>query len=187
MLIVILIISISYCCLVNSNSLSDSESTNEIYDCAANLTDEQIMFFNDTTIEPSPILIPGKIRLNTTIDIKEDLPEDDLYIRFEIIRTKSPRIRLPCVDKVGSCKYDLCQNWLPKNGKKLCKYGICGCPIKAGVYNITDFELTIPKFGGNLLFSILSARYSIEVTFFNDESKIVYGSICGNVKLKKDD
>ena len=166
---------------------NDKEVKNEIWDCFNSSQDSTSIRFTETSVDPAPIKFPGKLIISSTVDIREDLPEENLFVKIEIVRSKTPKVKVPCIDDKGSCKYDVCNFWMPRYADKFCKFGICSCPIKKGTYYIKDLEFNVPKLASlSIINSMLSARYSVEITIYNSESKRTYGKVCGMVKLKQD-
>ncbi len=56
-------------------------------------------------------------------------------------------IKVPCIDKIGSCTYDnVCTEWAQVCPKYFEKYGLpCTCPIPVRTYSVSDVVLDISE------------------------------------------
>uniref|UniRef100_UPI00398F8AAF ganglioside GM2 activator-like n=1 Tax=Pristiophorus japonicus TaxID=55135 RepID=UPI00398F8AAF len=104
------------------------------------------------SIQPDPVIIPGTLQARavatTSVNLVAPL-EVDLTLKKEVAGNW---LKIPCVDQIGSCKYDdVCQllNLAIPPGQEcpepLFTYGIpCHCPFKAGDYSLPETSFYIP-------------------------------------------
>uniref|UniRef100_A0A6J0V245 Ganglioside GM2 activator n=1 Tax=Pogona vitticeps TaxID=103695 RepID=A0A6J0V245_9SAUR len=105
------------------------------------------------SVDPSPIDIPGKVTVSasvsTTVAVEAPVQADVTLEK----RLGQMWIKIPCVDKLGSCFYDdvcaILESLIPPGvpcPEPLLSYGIpCHCPFKAGSYNLPSSEFFIPN------------------------------------------
>ncbi|CDW54498.1 E1 DerP2 DerF2 domain containing protein [Trichuris trichiura] len=90
--------------------------------------------------EPSPLEVPGILRLTLRVNISVPPPEEvyvKLFLRKRIADTRW--VRIPCIFGFGSCDYA----HLPVC---LLTHELFGCPIKASYYSIDEtFLLKNPE------------------------------------------
>merc|ERR1711997_148627 len=84
------------------------------------------------------------------INIKEDLP-GDLMMKLELQKQEPFPLDVPCLNGLGSCEYDMCKVF-EQNQDGFCTDDWpadkpCGCPMKAGDYDLHGISVDIPDFG----------------------------------------
>ncbi|KAJ7316379.1 hypothetical protein JRQ81_002541 [Phrynocephalus forsythii] len=105
------------------------------------------------SVNPCPIEIPGKVMVSASVSSSVAI---EAPVQANVTLEKRLGqiwIKIPCVDKLGSCNYDdLCAmlDILISPGapcpEPLLSYGIpCRCPFKAGTYNLPSSEFFIPN------------------------------------------
>ncbi|XP_049730103.1 ganglioside GM2 activator [Elephas maximus indicus] len=120
------------------------------------------------TLEPDPIVIPGKVAVS--VEVKTS---DPLETPLKVVLTVEKEIaglwvKIPCVDQIGSCTYeDFCNvldNFIPPGEdcpEPLHSYGLpCHCPFKAGTYSLPKSDFTLPDL--ELPSWLSSGNYHIE-------------------------
>ena len=158
---------------------------NKSWDCEE--SESKVIYFNETTVLPSPIKYPGNVIIDGTIEITQELPPENFFVQVEVYRLEPRKMKIPCIEGKGSCKYDVCNDVLPNNHDQFCQFGFCECPVKKGVYKGNGISYELPKLGGDIFKKILRGDYTVKVTFYNSKTELVYGSLCMNftISIKK--
>ncbi|CAH1799082.1 unnamed protein product, partial [Owenia fusiformis] len=111
-------------------------------------------------VTPSPVVIPGNLRLSLEGEIKRQLGDKqldaDLIIRKSLFGIM---VDIPCVDGIGSCSYqDVCSlvNDLVTAEGAECPaevtqfLGGCSCPFKARQISVPGIDIELPALDGIL-------------------------------------
>ncbi|KFO26629.1 ganglioside GM2 activator isoform X2 [Fukomys damarensis] len=105
------------------------------------------------TVEPDPIVIPGNMTVSTegktSVSLRSPL-QVELTVEREVAGLW---IKIPCVEKLGSCTYeDICNmltTYIPPGEpcpEPLHTYGLpCHCPFKEGTYSLPRSDFTVPE------------------------------------------
>lgn len=96
------------------------------------------IIFNDISVTPDPIVLPGTILVSVNLTINEDIT-DSLSAQVVLKRKIGAfDIDIPCIANIGSCHYEnICSllNQVSKCPEMLIKHNIpCHCPFKQGNY-----------------------------------------------------
>lgn len=158
---------------------------NKSWDCET--SESKIIYFNETAVLPSPINYPGNVTIDGTIQITQDISKDNFFVRMEVYRLEPRKMKIPCIEGKGSCKYDVCNEMLPNNKEQFCQFGFCECPVKKGVYRGNGITYQLPKLGGDIFKKLLKGKYTVKVTFYNSQSETIYGSMCMNFTIVTSD
>uniref|UniRef100_A0A8D0GDR0 Ganglioside GM2 activator n=1 Tax=Sphenodon punctatus TaxID=8508 RepID=A0A8D0GDR0_SPHPU len=126
------------------------------------------------SIQPDPINIPGDITVSiagaTSVTMRSPLAGD---VVLEKQLGGGSWIKVPCVDNIGTCKYDdLCDildRAIPPGTpcpEPLRSYGIpCHCPFKAGSYALPTCSFYIPNL--DLPSWLTNGNYRFQVVLSN--------------------
>lgn len=98
--------------------------------------------YDELHIRPDPLMFPGNVYVDSAIEVVRDI---EAPIKVEITMKKKVAlwVTVPCVNDYGSCDYeDICSvEDCPLFYEVL---GLpCGCPIKAGKYNVRNKEFEV--------------------------------------------
>lgn len=129
------------------------------------------------SIDPSPAIIPGELKVGARIEVKEDIPSGSI-VKLRIVRriTKwNIDIPLPCLGNVGSCDVEACR-FLDGHLDRACPFfpkgQPCQCPIIAGEYQGTDITVPFPDFGP-LLNQLVAGSYSFKFEVKHADRQLV--------------
>lgn len=105
-----------------------------------------IIVFKDAKVSPDPLRFPGDLSVSANVQIKKDIAEH-LSAKVELWKIIGIfKIRIPCVENVGSCDYDVC-SFLGQIGQcpnVLIKNNIpCHCPFKKADYNLPTTKFVV--------------------------------------------
>ncbi|XP_069510105.1 ganglioside GM2 activator [Ambystoma mexicanum] len=136
------------------------------------------------SVNPDPIPVPGDVNVavvaSTSIDLESPLT---LTLALEKLFLGA-WIKVPCVDNLGSCTYDVCDTLdkLFPVGQQcpepLHTYGIpCHCPFKAGTYSVPSSAFYIPDVP--LPSWLESGTYRVKGTLSNAQGEVG----CANIQL----
>ncbi|KAK3735445.1 hypothetical protein RRG08_015638 [Elysia crispata] len=110
---------------------------------------DEIVVVNKVTVKPDPLKLPGKVTAGGSVTIKKKFGSP-LKLALDVYyKVLGVWVRVPCVDKVGSCTYaDFCNILkVQKCPPEILKAGLtCKCPFpavradKLGVWSVISIK-----------------------------------------------
>ncbi|UXI15375.1 maspardin-like [Sarcoptes scabiei] len=144
-------------------------------------------------LRPLPLTLKKTDLIYTTVhaNITKQFPNDAI-MSVEVNKTisflgKQYNVRLPCLKDLGSCRIPMNKIFDTWYGEWLCpmfrlSHKFCYLPILPGEYSLKNFDVPVPfKKFKNIIATIASGDYSINVKIANNEDKSIF---CLNIKAK---
>ncbi|KAH0629853.1 hypothetical protein JD844_012281 [Phrynosoma platyrhinos] len=130
------------------------------------------------SVEPDPVVIPGDVKVSASLYTSIMLTAPLKAVVLLEKRLGEMWLKVPCVDKIGSCTYeDVCAllDCLIPPGQPcpepLLSYGLpCHCPFKAGTYNLPPSVIYIPQM--DLPSFLTNGDYRIQVVMSIGDQEI---------------
>merc|ERR1719495_303022 len=115
---------------------------------------------------PDEICMPGTSSMDLHSRINEDLPTD-LTIQLDLKKLEPFPMKVPCLNGVGSCPYDICSiidNMADTFCPSFPDSQPCGCPLLAGDMILDGLQIPVPDMG--ILGSMMEGKYEATATFY---------------------
>ncbi|CAL1287326.1 unnamed protein product [Larinioides sclopetarius] len=146
---------------------------------------DKIITFKDGSVLPDPVQYPGNVTVSVDMEVLKDLPISDLDMKVSLMKLDPIRRNLPCIHGVGSCSYDFCEHI--ENFRDIyCPYfpdpDDCGCPIKAGTYNMRNSLVAMPNLG-EVFAKILQGHFEGNITFVDKATNTELGCCIMNFEI----
>ncbi|CDW56883.1 Ganglioside GM2 activator [Trichuris trichiura] len=145
--------------LVTDNAAAEGNDTpkwDSVYvDCGDH---DRFVVVKNVTFSQMPVVLPGKSQISVHLNLTNDIPDDlDVDMLMETLSANGQWSRVPCMfNSVGSCSL---------RGISACSftYGLLGCPITKGNYEITE-DLLLPYLSDRMLAAIVGEyRVSVKI------------------------
>lgn len=99
--------------------------------------------------------------------LKEDLPTD-LILYLDLKKLEPFPMKVPCLNGMGSCPYDLCP-MIVDHTEILCPHfpegQPCSCPLLAGTWDMKGVEVPVPDMGP-ILGAVMEGKYEATATLY---------------------
>ncbi|KFD65621.1 hypothetical protein M514_07615 [Trichuris suis] len=159
---------LAYVCLVAATLVGTSLSDNAVaernntpkwdsvyVDCGDH---NRFVVVKNVSFSQMPVVLPGKSQVSVHLNLTNDIPDDlDVDMLMEKLSTNDQWLPVPCMfNSVGSCSL---------RGISACSftYGLLGCPITKGNYEITE-DLLLPFLSDRMLSAIVGEyRVSMKI------------------------
>ncbi|XP_074599205.1 uncharacterized protein LOC141853688 [Brevipalpus obovatus] len=168
-----------YSLLVLLITVSTAFTATTTWDCGH---DDKSIKINRAGVLPDPIPYPGNLTIDTELEVVRDIPSTGLAARLTLIKLEPERMLVDCINGIGSCVYDVCNELLPNNQVTFCQLGICQCPFTMKKYASTSLPYQIQDLGGPVFGAIMQGNFEGNITFFNKLDNKIYG--CLGMKFK---
>ncbi|XP_064490283.1 uncharacterized protein LOC135401691 [Ornithodoros turicata] len=166
---------LSVAVLVHGRRPPSSLRPSELFSCG---NDHSVIQFAGGHIVNDPVALPSQTRVIFNVTLRKPL-RTNLKMKMMLYKLEPFRMPVPCWSKFGSCTYNVCQ-LINKHKDVLCPSvngeRDCACPIPAGTYRNAEFDIALPRFM-KLLATILQGNYDGDLTFYNDDTKKIYGCV----------
>ena len=113
------------------------------------------------------LCMPGFSTINTHTRLSDDLPMD-LVMFLDLQKITPFPMKVPCLDGVGSCEYDMCE-YLVNMSEYLCPgfpdYQPCSCPLLKGDFILENVQTPVPDMGP-ILGAVMEGGYEATATLY---------------------
>merc|ERR1712055_948638 len=116
---------------------------------------------------PDKMCMPSTNTVDLHSIIKEDLPTD-LKMFLDLKKLTPFEMKVPCLNGVGSCEYDMCE-MIENSADTLCPIFSpsqpCGCPLLAGDMDLKGVTMEIQDMG-SILGPVMEGGYWANATMY---------------------